>query len=146
MVLWAQDVPGSPAPPYELWFAKEYCVTSGWEPGQGETVEHSAWSEVGVATREALAVKDKNGVTLDKASAEHIAHDALEYHAMPPNSTQHSILTFAPAHLVGLVARTRPFMGQLGSCPASPFPDSHNAGDFGSFLVGAPHPSKIEIR
>ncbi len=84
------------------------------------------------------------GVTLDKASAEHIAHDALEYHAMPPNSTQHSILTFAPAHLVGLVARTRPFMGQLGSCPASPFPDSHNAGDFGSFLVGAPHPSKID--
>ena len=42
------------------------------------------------------------GVTLDKASAEHIAHDALEYHAMPPNSTQHSILTFAPAHLVGI--------------------------------------------
>jgi formamidase len=33
----------------------------------------------------------------------------------------------------------RPFMGQLGTTPAIAMPDSHNAGDFGSFLVGAPH-------
>jgi acetamidase/formamidase len=30
-------------------------------------------------------------------------------------------------------------MGQLGTTPAVPIPDSHNAGDFGSFLIGAPH-------
>lgn len=30
-------------------------------------------------------------------------------------------------------------MGQLGTTPSIPFPDSHNAGDFGSFLIGAPH-------
>ena len=30
-------------------------------------------------------------------------------------------------------------MGQLGTTPAIPMPDSHNAGDFGTFLVGAPH-------
>lgn len=83
------------------------------------------------------------GVTLPKDAAETIAHKAKHYHAMPTNSSQHSILTFAPHHLVGLVARTRPFMGQLGSCPAIPFPDSHNAGDFGTFLVGAPHPQAI---
>ncbi|MFN2178799.1 MAG: acetamidase/formamidase family protein, partial [Candidatus Promineifilaceae bacterium] len=41
--------------------------------------------------------------------------------------------------LVGLVARLRPFMGQLGTTPSHPIPDSHNAGDFGSFLIGAPH-------
>ncbi|MEA4881551.1 MAG: acetamidase/formamidase family protein, partial [Synergistaceae bacterium] len=35
--------------------------------------------------------------------------------------------------------RMRPFLGQLGTTPALPFPDSHNAGDFGAFLVGAPH-------
>jgi acetamidase/formamidase len=30
-------------------------------------------------------------------------------------------------------------MGQLGTTPSITLPDSHNAGDFGSFLVGAPH-------
>merc|ERR1712232_722691 len=30
-----------------------------------------------------------------------------------------------------------------GSCPAISLPDSHNAGDFGTFLVGAPHPQAI---
>lgn len=30
-------------------------------------------------------------------------------------------------------------MGQLGTTPAVPIPDSHNAGDFGSFLINAPH-------
>lgn len=83
------------------------------------------------------------GVTLPKDAAETIAWDAKHYHAMPANSSQHSILTFAPHHLVGLVARTRPFMGQLGSCPAIKIPDSHNAGDFGTFLIGAPHPQAI---
>jgi len=49
------------------------------------------------------------------------------------------ILLFAPSDLVGIVARMRPFMGQLGTMPAIDLPDSHNAGDFGAFLVGAPH-------
>lgn len=31
-------------------------------------------------------------------------------------------------------------MGQLGTIPSKDIPDSHNAGDFGSFLVGANHP------
>ena len=84
------------------------------------------------------------GVTLPQGAAEKIAHDAKYYAAMPEKATQHSILTFAPHHLVGLVARLRPFMGQLGTAPAIPFPDSHNAGDFGSFLVGASHPYAIE--
>jgi len=33
----------------------------------------------------------------------------------------------------------RPFLGQLGTTPAVRMPDSHNAGDFGTFLIGAPH-------
>ncbi|MDG1540217.1 MAG: acetamidase/formamidase family protein [Candidatus Thalassarchaeaceae archaeon] len=83
------------------------------------------------------------GVTLDKSAAEKIAHDAKHYAAMPQNAIQHSVLTFCPHHLVGLVARLRPFMGQLGTCPSIAMPDSHNAGDFGTFLVGAPHPQAI---
>ncbi|MCB9078215.1 MAG: acetamidase/formamidase family protein [Anaerolineaceae bacterium] len=79
------------------------------------------------------------GVTLTQAAAEDIAHQAKKYAALPENSIQNPILTFAPHDLVGLVARLRPFMGQLGTTPSMPIPDSHNAGDFGSFLIGAPH-------
>ena len=34
-------------------------------------------------------------------------------------------------------------MGQLGTTPSKTIPDSHNAGDFGSFLIGAPHDYSI---
>ena len=58
---------------------------------------------------------------------------------MPANSIQNPILLFAPHDLVGVATRLRPFMGQLGTTPAVDLPDSHNAGDFGAFLLGAPH-------
>jgi formamidase len=79
------------------------------------------------------------GVTLHQAAAEEIARDAKRYAALPDCSIQNPILAFAPHDLVGLVARLRPFMGQLGTTPAVRIPDSHNAGDFGSFLISAPH-------
>ncbi len=79
------------------------------------------------------------GVTLPKESAEALARDAAKFAALPDGSVQNPILTFAPHDLVGVVARLRPFLGQLGTTPAVRFPDSHNAGDFGSFLIGAPH-------
>ena len=79
------------------------------------------------------------GVTLTQDAAETIAWDPKRYAALPDNSIQNPILAFAPHDLVGLVARLRPFMGQLGTTPSRAIPDSHNAGDFGSFLVGAPH-------
>jgi formamidase len=79
------------------------------------------------------------GVTVAKDAAERIAHDANRYAAMPENSRQNSVLLFAPSDIVGMVGRLRPFMGQLGTTPAIALPDSHNAGDFGSFLIGAPH-------
>ena len=46
---------------------------------------------------------------------------------------------FAPHDIVALATRLRPFMGQLGTSPSATIPDSHNAGDFGAFLIGAPH-------
>jgi formamidase len=79
------------------------------------------------------------GVTVGRESAERIAHEASRYAALPENSVQNPILAFAPHDLVGLAARLRPFMGQLGTTPSRTMPDSHNAGDFGSFLIGAPH-------
>ena len=79
------------------------------------------------------------GVTVGRESAERIAREAARYAALPENSVQNPILAFAPHDLVGLAARLRPFMGQLGTTPSKTMPDSHNAGDFGSFLIGAPH-------
>ena len=54
-----------------------------------------------------------SGVTVDKARAEEIARDAARYAALPDNSVQNPILTFAPSDIVGLVTRMRPFLGQL---------------------------------
>lgn len=79
------------------------------------------------------------GITLPKEAAEKVAREPRRYMATPDNSIQNPIVVMAPHHLVGLYARMRPFLGQLGTCPARPFPDSHNAGDFGAALVGAPH-------
>ncbi|MFV2069939.1 MAG: acetamidase/formamidase family protein [Pirellulales bacterium] len=83
--------------------------------------------------------KREVGVTLPGEATEKIARDARRYAAMPKNSVQNSVLTLAQHDLVGMMARLRPFMGQLGTTPSIPFPDSHNAGDFGQFLIGAPH-------
>ena len=79
------------------------------------------------------------GVTLPAAAAETIARDADSFAALPDGSRQHSILTFAPSDMPGTLVRMRPFLGQLGTCPSTAMPDSHNAGDFGAFLIGAPH-------
>lgn len=83
------------------------------------------------------------GVTVNKETAEMIAKDAWEWHSLPKNSKQVPILIFAKADIVGVPSRMRPFLGQLGTTPAVDIPDSHNAGDFGSFLINAPHPYGI---
>lgn len=79
------------------------------------------------------------GLTLPKQAAETMAKQADHYSALPDASRQHSILNFAPSDMPGTLVRMRPFLGQLGTCPSIAIPDSHNAGDFGAFLVGAPH-------
>jgi len=91
------------------------------------------------------------GVTVGKGRAEEIAGDADANAALPEHSIQNPILLFAPHDLVGVATRLRPFMGQLGTTPAVDLPDSHNAGDFGAFLLGAPHshavdPEQLESR
>jgi formamidase len=84
------------------------------------------------------------GVTVGKGRAEEIAGDADANAALPENSIQNPILLFAPHDLVGVATRLRPFMGQIGTTPAVDLPDSHNAGDFGAFLLGAPHSHAVE--
>lgn len=79
------------------------------------------------------------GLTLGRAGADRAAADARRNMALPSASEQYPILTYAPADLVRVAARIRPFLGNVGTTPAVDMPDSHNAGDFGQFLVGAPH-------
>lgn len=79
------------------------------------------------------------GVTVPRETAEAFARDARRYAALPDGSRQNPILAFAPHDLVALATRLRPFLGQFGTSPSTTIPDSHNAGDFGAFLVGAPH-------
>ncbi|MFB9861526.1 acetamidase/formamidase family protein [Salinicoccus siamensis] len=79
------------------------------------------------------------GLTLDKSGAEKVAHAGRHYMATPEDSIQHPVVTFAPHDIPGVMARVIPFLGQLGTTPARPMPDSHNAGDFGQFLIDAPH-------
>lgn len=79
------------------------------------------------------------GVTLSEEKAKEVGRGGHLYMNTPENSIQNPVVTFAPHDLVGTVARMRPFLGQLGTTPSKAIPDSHNAGDFGSFLVGAPH-------
>jgi formamidase len=79
------------------------------------------------------------GVTVGKAAAVKMAKEARKYAALPAASEQHSILVFAKHDIPGLITRIRPMIGNIGTTPPIVMPDSHNAGDFGQFLVGAPH-------
>ena len=86
------------------------------------------------------------GVTVPKEAAEGFARDAARFAALPDNSTQNPILGFAPHDIVALATRMRPFLGQIGTSPSTTIPDSHNAGDFGAFLIGAPHRYALEAQ
>ena len=79
------------------------------------------------------------GITLNAQGATKVGENGKEYMQTPDFAIQNPIVAMAPSDLQGVAARMKPFIGQLGSTPKRPMPDSHNAGDFGSFLVGAPH-------
>lgn len=81
----------------------------------------------------------KVSLTVSKDIAEQLASNAKVYASLPDSSEQHSILSLARADISGLAAHMRPFLGNIGTTPSRDLPDSHNAGDFGAFLLGAPH-------
>jgi acetamidase/formamidase len=84
------------------------------------------------------------GVTVDKATAEEIARNAKEYSGVPTGFTCHSVLLLALADMqAGIISKVRPMLGNYGTLPGVEMPSSHNAGDFGTFLVGAPHDHAI---
>jgi formamidase len=78
-------------------------------------------------------------VTVEPAVAEELAQEAAKVMALPEKSAQNPIVALCPADIPGVVTRLRPFLGNIGTTPAIDMPDSHNAGDFGQFLIEAPH-------
>lgn len=78
-------------------------------------------------------------VTVGSPVAEALARNAAEVMALPEESCQNPIVALCPADIPGVITRLRPFLGNIGTTPAIDMPDSHNAGDFGEFLVDAPH-------
>jgi acetamidase/formamidase len=79
------------------------------------------------------------GLTVGPEGAEDLADRAHEAMALPENSRQHPILLYKPDEIPGTLGHLRPFIGNIGTTPTKEFPDSHNAGDFGQFLIGADH-------
>jgi len=91
------------------------------------------------------------GVTVRQEEANNIAKHAVEFAKLPDKSEQHSILVFAAADISGVVARLRPFIGNIGTMPAIDMPVDHNAGDLAQLLINAPHQygipkEKLELR
>jgi len=79
------------------------------------------------------------GLTVGEQAASDFASRAYEVAALPKQSRQHPILLYKPHTIPGTLSRLQSFIGNIGTIPSKDMPDSHNAGDFGSFLVGAKH-------
>jgi acetamidase/formamidase len=79
------------------------------------------------------------GLTVGEAGATALAERADEAMALPEHSRQHPILLYKPDEIPGTLGHLQPFIGNIGTTPPREFPDSHNAGDFGQFLIGAGH-------
>ncbi|WP_246998825.1 acetamidase/formamidase family protein [Halosolutus gelatinilyticus] len=84
------------------------------------------------------------GLTMDAEGAHELATDAEEVMDIPEHSRQHPILLYEPSEMPGTLGRLRPFIGNVGTTPPIELPDSHNAGDFGQFLIGADHDWGLE--
>ncbi len=89
----------------------------------------------------ALFSRDREiGVTVPAKTAASIAMEADRYAAPPKTRKAHSVLRLALADMPpGIVMRLIPSIGNIGTVPAVDIPSSHNCGDLGQLLVGAPH-------
>ncbi|MFT4884977.1 MAG: acetamidase/formamidase [Natronomonas sp.] len=84
------------------------------------------------------------GLTVGPEGADDLANRAHEAMDLPENSRQHPILLYKPDEIPGTLGHLQPFIGNIGTTPSREFPDSHNAGDFGQFLIGADHDWGLE--
>jgi formamidase len=121
-------------------------ITSKAAASGTETPRETAISAFDVTSGYTMVFDDNRtvGVTVPGNVAAEIARNAEEYSGAPAGSTCHSVLVFALADMpAGIVSKIRPMIGNVGTLPGVTMPSSHNAGDFGVFLVGAPHDHAI---
>ena len=83
--------------------------------------------------REAIAL------TVGKDGARKVALQAEKMMHLPNASVQHASPAFGASDLSGVLARVRPFIGELGTVPSKAMPASYNARDAERKLLEAQH-------
>jgi formamidase len=83
--------------------------------------------------------RENIALTLNKDGARKVALDAEKMGRLPNESLQHPSPTFAASDLSGVLARIRPFIGELGTVPSKAMPASYNARDAERKLLEAQH-------
>ena len=92
------------------------------------------------ATRSRSTTRAASASRSPRAAAEAFARDAARVRRAAGQLGPEPDPTFAPHDLVGVADAHAPVpRASSARRRASTMPDSHNAGDFGAFLVGAPH-------
>ncbi len=88
---------------------------------------------------------DRNlGITVTKELAREIAKRAHQYAALPRSAKQNPALVMAASDLVGVRARMRPFIGNIGTSPPFTIPAAKNSADLALRMVGANHPYRLD--
>lgn len=78
-------------------------------------------------------------VTIGKEGARKIAQQPNEYMHLPEQSIQNPATVLGASDLAGVIARVRPFIGEIGTIPSKAMPASYNAKDAERKLLEAPH-------
>ena len=82
-----------------------------------------------------MILDDEFGITVSEQMSQNIASRSSIWSAIPKTARQHAATVLGPADLVGVLSRTRPFIGNIGTCPAIKFPASKNSIDLALPLI-----------
>lgn len=83
------------------------------------------------------------GLTVSKEGARKISQQPEKYMHLPTESVQHPSVALNASDLQGVLVRTQPFLGEIGTMPSKRMPASYNAKDAERKLVGAQHEFSI---
>lgn len=83
--------------------------------------------------------RENVALTVSKEGARKAALNADKLMHLPDDSVQHPSAAFGVADMAGVLARVRPFIGELGTMPSKTMPASYNARDAERKLLEAQH-------